>query len=109
MANYELNRVKGTNVLLPKDNFITDEYADEHFELYLREHLYKNANGNISAHYRLKAMKPHSIEMALAYDINCPKCGYRLKQIERCRNSHELGLYTCPACDKAKGVNKNAW
>ena len=103
MSNYRLNRVKGTNVLMPQSGFYSDEYADT-FELSLREQLFRNEFGHISSYYRLKAMKPHTIEMALAYDIDCPKCGHRLKQIGRCKNSLELGLYTCPVCDEVKGA-----
>ena len=105
MSSYVLNRVNGTNTLVPQNSLYSDEYA-ETFDLHLREQLYENVSGHISAKYRLKALKPHSIEMALAYDIDCPKCGSRMKQIGRCRNSHELGLYTCPACDRAKGAVK---
>ena len=43
--------------------------------------------------YRLHAMNPHTIEMALAYDIKCPCCSNNtLKQVGRCLDSHELGL-----------------
>ena len=46
-------------------------------------------------------MNPHTIEMALAYDIKCPCCGSNtLKQVGRCLDSHELGLYECPVCDR---------
>ena len=45
----------------------------------------------------------HTIEMALRYEINCPECNSgRLKQVGRCLNSHELGLYICPVCEKRK-------
>ena len=46
-------------------------------------------------------INPHTIEMALQYEIHCPECNQGiLKQVGRCLNSNELGLYVCPVCDK---------
>ena len=70
--------------------------------LFLEEHLIKDEHWHIYCRYRLHSKKPLNIEEALALDIKCPKCGGRLKQIGRCLNSHELGLYRCPSCDKWK-------
>ena len=45
--------------------------------------------------------QPHNIEMALAYDIKCPRCkGNNLKQVGRCKDFYTLGLYDCPVCDR---------
>ena len=60
----------------------------------------KDENGRMRRRYRLHSDKPLSIETALTYDIDCPHCGARLRQVGRCLNAHDLGLYACPACDK---------
>jgi hypothetical protein len=74
-------------------------------DLFLRSEIVDHGYGKLTNAYRLYAKEPHTIEMALAYDIECPECRHDLKQIGRCVNSHKLGLYRCPACDRAKGVN----
>lgn len=51
-------------------------------------------------YYRLHAKHDHTQEMALAYDIQCPKCSGRLKQIGRQLSFNELGLYTCLTCNR---------
>lgn len=99
MSNYDLKATKGSNTLIPISTSFTDEYADR-LELHLREELIEDSTGRIRSRYRLHASKPHTIEMALAYNITCPKCMNTLKQIGRCRNFHELGLYYCPECEK---------
>lgn len=61
----------------------------------------KRLCGDVHRFYRLHAAQPHSIDMALAYNIKCPKCHtHLLKQVGRCLNYHDLGLYKCPVCDK---------
>ena len=51
--------------------------------------------------YRLHAKKPHTVEMALQYDIKCPRCRVRdMKLVGRCLSSRDLGLYKCRVCDK---------
>lgn len=69
-------------------------------DLYLKDELAKNEEGRVKKFYRLHAKKEHTQEMALAYDIQCPKCSGRLKQIGRQLSFNELGLYTCPACNR---------
>ena len=86
--------------------YISESGAQERLSLYLSEDLVEDDRSHkYLSRYRLHAMQPHNIEMALAYDIYCPKCGHRLKQIGRCRNSHELGLYACPEYDRRKRGN----
>lgn len=105
MANYELRKYSEKRALLiPHHTFVTDEYADQRMDLFLRSKLVEHEYGKYTNEYRLYAREPHTIEMALSYDIYCPECGKTLKQIGRCVNSHMLGLYRCPACDRAKGV-----
>ena len=70
-------------------------------ELYLSEQLSSDQYGRLHRAYRLHAKKPHTVEMALQYDIKCPRCRARdLKQVGRCLSSHDLGLYKCRVCDK---------
>ena len=52
--------------------------------------------------YRLHAKEPHTIEMALAYDIKCPACKKSLKQVGRQITTTKLGLYTCPSCNRER-------
>ncbi len=102
MKHYPLN-VKSSNrrFLDPQDTTFSEEYIKEHCDLYLAEELTSDQYRNVYRHYRLHAAKPHSIDMALAYDITCPKCRtHLLKQVGRCLNSYDLGLYKCPVCDK---------
>lgn len=104
MANYELRKMNAEGTLLhPHDLMMTDEYAEQYADLLLRSSIIKGRDGKLFNDYRLIAREPHTVEMALAYDIECPSCGNRLKMVGRCMNSHKLGLYSCPACDKNKG------
>ena len=75
---------------------------------YLTDEFIRDKHNSIHRYYRLHAKQPHSIEMALAYDIKCPRCkGNDLKQVGRCKNFYTLGLYECPVCDRdQKGTRK---
>ena len=105
MANYPIHRrCKDNDYMLgATSSFYSDEYADNMCSLHLRDELHKDTKGNLQRYYRLRAHQPHTIEMALHYEIDCPECrNGRLKQVGRCLNSHELGLYICPVCEKRK-------
>ncbi len=79
----------------------SEEYISTYYDLYLTTEYYKDANGGQNRYYRLNAKNPHSIDMALAYNIRCPKCDrHTLKQVGRCLDMHTLGLYECPVCDR---------
>lgn len=106
MENYPLHRNKNIKTLLtPTNSMYSDEYADRMCSLHLHRELHKNEEGKLLNYYRLRAKDSHSIEDALAYDIHCPKCtNGMLKQISRCTNTRELGLYTCPSCNKEKYI-----
>ena len=79
----------------------SEEYIADHEDLYLTTEFIVDEYNKGHRHYRLHANSPHSIEMALAYDIKCPNCQRNnLKQVGRCMNSHTLGLYQCPVCDR---------
>lgn len=102
MSNYPLTANKENwRTLHPQKNFMSEEYICGHYDLYLSTEYSKDEDGQNHRFYRLHAMNPHTIEMALAYDIKCPCCGSNtLKQVGRCLDSHELGLYECPVCDR---------
>lgn len=107
MANYELWKVNKEGTLLrPHDLMMTDEAAEQYAPLLLRSKIVMPEYGKCFNDYQLIAREPHTVEMALAYDIECPECGKHLKQVRRCLNKHELGLYRCPACDRRKGGKK---
>lgn len=104
MANYKLRKVNEEGTLLhPHELMMTDEYAEKYADLLLRSSIVEGKNGKHFNEYRLITKEPHTVEMALSYDIECPECGKTLKQVGRCLNSHKLGLYRCPTCDKYKG------
>ena len=101
MANYPLTKMNKEGTLLhPQRSYYSDECAQVMCDLYLSDEIIKDEKGNLHTRYRLNAKQPHNIEMALAYDLMCPKCNSRLKQVGRTLTSHELGQYVCPVCDK---------
>lgn len=101
MANYELRPYKkGSTILHSKQSCYSDEYIGRMCDLHLHDEIYADPYGHTTKYYRLHANHPHTIEDALAYDIYCPSCNSRLKQVGRCINSRELGLYICPACNR---------
>ena len=102
MDNYPLHQNKfNPNALEPTSCYITEEYIEKQYKLYLTTHYTRSEDGNVHRTYRLHAVDPHSIEMSLVYDIKCPKCRtHLLKQVGRCLNYHDLGLYKCPVCNK---------
>jgi hypothetical protein len=102
MENYPVSKVNKEGTLLrPTGSYYSNEYVENMCDLYLRDEIHEDKHRKLHKYYRLHAKQPHNIEMALAYDISCPKCSVgMLKQIGRAVNSHELGLYVCPICDK---------
>lgn len=95
--NKEGTLLKGTH------SFYSESFAQDHCNLYLTDSLVEGNGENEHSHvrrYRLHAKNPHNIEMALAYDINCPHCGNRMKQVGRQLDFYELGVYACSRCDK---------
>jgi len=101
MDNYPLHPNKyDPRSLEPINAYITEEYIEKQYKLYLTTNYTRSDDGKVHRTYRLHAVDPHSIDMALAYDIKCPKCrSHLLKQVGRCLNYHDLGLYKCPVCD----------
>lgn len=97
---YTLHGQTKGNYLTASSSFYSEEYAQRMCDLYLKEEFAKNEKGRVKKYYRLHAKHDHTQEMALAYDIQCPKCSGRLKQIGRQLSFNELGLYTCPACNR---------
>ena len=101
MANYPLTKLNKEGTLLrPQRSYYSDEYAQAMCDLYLSDEIIRDEKDNTHTRYRLHAKQPHNIEMALAYDLMCPKCSGHLKQVGRTLTAHELGQYACPGCDK---------
>ncbi len=101
MSIYAMHRLnKEGTVFSTSTTSYTKDYAERALPLYLADQLIEDDNGRIRRRYRLHSDKPTTIDTALSYDINCPHCGNRLRQIGRCLNAHDLGLYRCPICDK---------
>lgn len=87
--------------LHPVHTYYSDEYAQTMCELYLKEELHRDEKGKLKKFYRLHARNNHTEDMAFAYDIACPNCQTgKLKQVGRQLSCTELGLYTCPVCNK---------
>ena len=95
--------VKNGTRLHPQATFYTEEYAGKVCKLYMTRETARNEKGGVDGYYRLHATTPHSVDMALAYDIKCPKCHNMLKQVGHNIDCYELGLYACPVCDKKNG------
>ena len=107
--NYPLHNEnkKHPEILTPARSSYSDAYAERMCDLYLSDHIFRNEQGELQEYYRLHARDRHTPEMALAYDIKCPKCGAILKQVARQSSCTELGLYTCKVCNKDQGGNYN--
>ena len=100
---YCLNADKNNpNILEPKSYPYRDaSFIKNTSELYLSEQLTSDQHGHLHHAYRLHAKKPHTVEMALQYDIKCPRCRVRdMKLVGRCLSSRDLGLYKCRVCDQ---------
>ena len=106
MDNYPLKANKyNPRTLEPLTNaYVTEEYLSRRYDLYLTSEYTRDDDGTVRRYYRLNANSPHSVEMALSYDIKCPKCKTNtLKQVGRSLGYYKLGLYECPVCDREGG------
>ena len=97
---YPLHGQAEGNFLIPSNSYYSEEYAQRRCALYLSDEIAKDEEGKARKFYRLHARHEHTQEEAFAYDIKCPKCNGRLKQIGRQISLNDLGLYTCPACNR---------
>lgn len=97
---YKLHKNKTNNFLTASHGFYTEEYAQDAFDLYLKDELIKNDAGRVEKFYRLYAKEDHTQDMALAYDVQCPNCRNVLKQVGKQLTFNKLGLYKCPHCGK---------
>lgn len=99
--NYDLKAMNEEGTLLhPIHTYYSDEYARKMCNLYLSDEVERNQEGRMQKYYRLHARYDHTQEMALSYDIKCPHCTGKLKQVGRQISLNKLGLYTCPACSR---------
>lgn len=97
---YPLHKKEKSIFLTASSGLYTEEYAQRMFNLYLKEELIRNESGRVEKYYRLHAKEDHTQDMALAYDVQCPNCRNKLKQVGRQLTFNELGLYMCPHCGK---------
>ena len=97
---YKLHKNKTNNFLTALSGYYTEEYAQRMFDHYLKDELIKNDAGRVEKFYRLYAKEEHTQDMALAYDVQCPDCRNKLKQVGRQLTFNKLGLYKCPHCGK---------
>lgn len=97
---YKLHKNKNNNFLTASHGAYTEEYAQNMFDLYLKDELIKNDAGRVEKLYRLYAKEDHTQDMALAYDVQCPNCRNVLKQVGKQLTFNKLGLYKCPHCGK---------
>ena len=97
---YKLHKNKTNNFLTASSGYYTEEYAQDMFDLYLQTELIRNEDGKVEKFYRLYAKEDHTQDMALAYDVQCPDCRNKLKQVGRQLTFNKLGLYKCPHCGK---------
>ena len=97
---YKLHKNKTNNFLTALSGYYTEEYAQDMFDLYLQTELVRNESGRVEKFYRLYAKEDHTQDMALAYDVQCPNCRNKLKQVGRQLTFNKLGLYKCPHCGK---------
>ena len=101
MSSYPISVNKSNpGSLTPTHSGNTKEYNESHYDLCLNEVIVPDEFGHTKKYYRLHAKHPHSTEMALAYDIQCPHCAGLLKPVGRMLNANELFLYECRHCDK---------
>lgn len=97
---YPLRGQAKGNLLTPSNSYYSEEYARRMCDLYLSDEVAKDEEGKVRKFYRLHAKHDHTQEMALTYGIKCPKRSASLKQIGRQISLNELGLYSCPACNR---------
>ena len=99
--NYKLTPAeKGSTHMTPSESTYTLDYLKGVSDLCLSEEIKADQYRNLTKYYRLHAKHDHGFEQALAYDIHCPRCGHLLKYVGGARNTHDLGLFRCPICEK---------
>ncbi|MCR4655954.1 MAG: hypothetical protein K5770_06985 [Lachnospiraceae bacterium] len=96
------NKSRNENLYNTGQGYYTEECARSLHRLYLQDEFARNEKGRTVRYFRLNAVDDHTQEMALSYEIYCPKCGNRLKQIGRQLSFNKLGLYACPCCNKTR-------
>lgn len=103
--NYTLYKNKyDPKMLYPTSTWYSDEYCRDHCRMYLStEYVEDDWSHKLHKYYRLHSSEPHTIDMSLGYEIQCPECKrHKMRQMGRSLNAHDLGLYYCPECDKGR-------
>ncbi len=103
--NFTLRKNKyDPKLLYPIKTYNTEDAIKRVHELYLTTDYVKDDwSDSLHRYYRLHSTIPHTIDMSLGYEIECPECHRRkMRQIGRSLNAYDLGLYYCPDCDSRK-------
>ena len=101
MRKIKLDKVwKNKNHLEAKDSYLSDEYIESYYDLYLEQILIRNNDGGVDSYYWLQSKEPMKSTDTLRYDIDCPRCKGRLRIVGFPIDSHNHCLYRCPHCQK---------
>ena len=93
MTCYPLESFKtNTKLLFPKNTLSTEEYIQNHYDLYL--------TAETGQKFRLHSVHPLGMDEYLSYDIRCPHRGELLAPVGGPLNYFDLGLYACRNCGK---------
>ena len=84
--------------LVANDSYLTDDYIESYYALYLDEILIRNGNGGVDVYYRLQSREPMKSEDTLRYDIDCPHCRGQMRIVGFPINNRNHSLYRCPHC-----------
>ena len=79
-------------------NYYSEEYTQSRFKLYLTTEYTRDDYGDVRRFYRLHAVDPHRHRYGAGLQHQVPRSArsHLLKQMGRCLNYHDLGLYKCP-------------
>lgn len=101
--NFTLRKNKyDPKLLYPSETYNTVEAIQWNHSFYLTTDYVKDEwTDKLHKYYRLHSTTPHTIDMSLGYEIECPECHrHKMRQIGRSLNAYDLGLYYCPECDR---------
>lgn len=101
---HETDHEDGTYGLHPTSTSYSEEYAERKCKFYLTDEYFKNDNGGVDVYYRLHSPRmAHNNNQALIYDVYCPRCGKKMRQVTTNQDLHTLGYYECKQCNHKGG------
>ena len=98
MGNYSLHNYKGGKRLFPKNEWLTEEYLEEHEPFFMTEQFVKDGFKTYSR-FRFRTCEPMRFTDTLEYDLECPRCRGTLRLCDMPRDVKTHGLYKCRRCD----------